>query len=79
MLKRFKIVSGEFNLIIREEDFESAALSSIRLHRESNHCSYLGTMTMVESSKTVKFFDTQQIIDSLDSFSSGLRGGTKTK
>lgn len=64
MLKRYKVVSGEFSLVIREKDFESAALRSIHLHSESGHHSCLGQITMVESSRhATKYFFTEHLIE----------------
>ena len=65
MLERYKVLSGEFSLVIREKDCESAALESVRLHFDSNHHTCLGEITMVESKKDTKFFFTQNLIDDI--------------
>jgi hypothetical protein len=64
MLKRYKIISGEFSLVLKEETCEKAAYEAIRLHTESDHHTHLGQITMVESKQEeVKFFFTQDLID----------------
>lgn len=66
MLRNYRIVSGEFLLVLKEENSERAATEAIRLHYESNHHSLLGEITMVESNskkESTKFFSTQNILD----------------
>jgi len=66
MLKRYKIVSGEFSLVLKEATCEKAAFEAIRLHSESRHHSQLGQITMVECrQEDVKFFFTQNLLDDL--------------
>jgi len=49
MLKRYKIISGEVSLVLKEETCEKAAHEAVRLHGESGHHTHLGQITMVES------------------------------
>lgn len=66
MLKKYKIISGEFSLVLKEENCEKAANQALRLHNESRHHAHLGQITMVESKQEeVKFFFTQDLLDEL--------------
>lgn len=71
MLKRYQIISGEFSIVLKEYDCESAASEAIRLHIESDHHSCLGEITMVETkNEDAKFFSTQNLIDGCEYTSS---------
>jgi hypothetical protein len=47
-MPKFKVTSGEFEVIIEEKTFKKASNMAIQIHNQSNHPSSLGELTLVE-------------------------------
>lgn len=47
-MPKFKVTSGEFEVIVHEKTPQKAGDRAIFLHNESNHTTKLGTITLVE-------------------------------
>jgi hypothetical protein len=48
MSKKYKITSGEFQVIVHEKTLVAAGNLAIRLHGDSNHPSLLGDLILIE-------------------------------
>lgn len=70
-MPKFKVMSGEFQIVIKEKTLRKAADSAIKIHNESNSSTSLGELTLVEklnskdSTQTGDhvFLSTQSLID----------------
>jgi hypothetical protein len=69
-MPKFKVSSGEFEVIVEEKTHRKAGDLAIQLHDESNHPSKLGEMTLIERldhrSQPIgdhAFITTQHLID----------------
>lgn len=47
-MAKFRVTSGDFQVVVHEETPRRAGDLAIRLHDQSNHAGNLGEMTMVE-------------------------------
>lgn len=69
-MSKFRVTSGEFEVIVHEFSLKKAGDLAIKLHNDSNHPSELGELTLVEkinsSNKPVShlFLLTQNLINS---------------
>lgn len=68
-MSKFKVSSGEFEVIVHETSLKKAGDLAIKLHNDSNHPSSLGELTLVEKLNRNNqmidhsFIMTQQLID----------------
>lgn len=67
---KFKVLSGDFEVVVSERTLRKAGDLAIRLHNESNHPSKLGIVTLIERlnqhsipTGTYAFISTQHLID----------------
>jgi hypothetical protein len=47
-MPKFKVMSGEFEVVVNEKTLRKAGDLAIQLHNKSNHPSTLGELTLVE-------------------------------
>jgi len=76
-MPKFKVTSGEFEIVINEKTLRKAGDAAIQIHDKSKHPSLLGELTLVEkldrqTSKPIgdPFFISTQIL--LDEHTSGM-------
>ena len=47
-MPRFKVTSGDFEVIVEEKNYRKAGDLAIMLHFKSNHPTHLGVLTLVQ-------------------------------
>jgi hypothetical protein len=72
-VQKYKIISGEFSLVLEAKNSHTAALRAINLHIESNHHTNLGQLTMTQNEEEGEaFFSTRSLIDASTFYVSAL-------
>ena len=72
-MPKYRVVTGDFEVVVNEENFKKAGDLAVQLHNKSNHPSKLGVLTQIKklnkSSKPTgqeEFFFTKNLLLSLE-------------
>lgn len=78
-MSKYKVISGEFQVIVHEATFGRAGDLAIKIHHESNSPFALGTLTLVEkldqdskSTDDMAFFGTETLISNRAEIGNGI-------